>query len=218
METLSKRVREGEIFITSTDKSSRFALLNRKQYLDSGKVHASKDKQIKWCDVKYLQAQVNSHMWWLSRIVDYSKDTDPRRMSKNIQGFTVEVPEMVLLIKDHKVWSPTSGDPVPSRPVVSGSRGINTHLSEWISEFLEPIAAVMGSGEISSTEEALARIDSINNDIKANVDTPHYDVLDSLAERDKTVINTNEAVFNFTGCHTMYNSAPDMAPKRYRQV
>ena len=32
VQSLSEKVKNGEIFITSTDKSSRFALLNRKQY------------------------------------------------------------------------------------------------------------------------------------------------------------------------------------------
>ena len=148
-------------------------------------------------------------MWWLSAIVGYSKDTDQKRMNRNIQGSTVEVPEMVLLIKDHKPWSPDSGKPVPSRPVVSGSRGINTHLSEWVSEFLEPIASDMNSGEISSTEEALARIDIINSEIKSNIHTPHDDVLHTLmktnSEQIKTESNKQPAS---DGRHTFYNLAP----------
>ena len=112
---------------------------------------------------------------------------DPKRMNRNILGSTVEVPDMVLLIKDHKLWSLADNTPVPSRPVVSGSRGINTHLSEWISEFLEPIALEMSSGEISSTEEALAKLDKINDDIKCNLDTPHDDIVGSLVQSDDIV-------------------------------
>lgn len=171
--SLQKRIKSGEIIITSTDKSSRFALLNKDQYLKSGHVHTSRDKIINWSDIRYLQSQVSSHMWWLSRIIGYSKDTGQQRMNRNILGSTVEVSEMVLLVKDHKEWSPTSGAPVPTRPVVSGSKGINTHLSELISEFLEPISTEMYSGEITSTTEALAKIDKINCDIKNNLDTPY---------------------------------------------
>ena len=67
--SLSKRVRNGEIFITSTDKSSRFAILNRKQYLETGHSHTCKDKETNWAEIMYLQSQVNSHMWWLLNIV-----------------------------------------------------------------------------------------------------------------------------------------------------
>ena len=83
-------------------------------------------------------------------------------MSTNVQGTPMEIPDMVLLIKDHKRWSPGDSGPVPSRPVVSGSRGVNTHLSEWIAEVMEPISNEMPSGEVSSTEEALAIFDKLN--------------------------------------------------------
>ena len=62
---------------------------------------------------------------------------------------------MILLVKDHKQWDPESKTPVPTRPVVSGNRGINTHLSEWLSELMEPIAIEMGASEVTSTEETL---------------------------------------------------------------
>ena len=185
LKSLSKRIKDGEIYITSTDKSSRFALLNCEQYLAAGEAHTSKDIEISWDQVKYLQSQTNSHMWWLSRIVKYCKDGDEDRMNKNISSSSVEVPEMVILIKDHKHWTPEKGGVIPSRPVVSGSRGINTHLSEWLSEILEPIANNMRSGEVASTEEALSRFDNLNKEIDANLDTPHDDVLQGLSLNNK---------------------------------
>ena len=69
---------------------------------------------------------------------------------------------MSLLIKDHKSWSETSGKEVPSRPVVSGNKGVNTHLSELVSEVLEPLILELRGGEVSSTEEALNLIESLN--------------------------------------------------------
>ena len=103
--SLEKKVQKGEIVITSTDKSSRFALLTKEQYLSSGNVHTDKDEKISWDRVKYIQSQVNSHMWWLSNIVGYCKKTDPKRMNNNIQGSIMEIPEMVLLVKNHKLWN-----------------------------------------------------------------------------------------------------------------
>ena len=82
-----------------------------------------------------------------------------------------------------------------TRPVVSGNRNINTHLSEFISEILEPIAKEMNSGEVVSTEEALAKIDSLNQTIRANLDTPHSDVLAQLANKSDVR-------------HTIYNCVP----------
>ena len=74
---------------------------------------------------------------------------------RNIQKHNLEVPEMSLLIKDHKVWSEKMTKLVPSRPVVSGNKGANTHLSEIVSEILELVVKDMQSGEVVSTEEAL---------------------------------------------------------------
>ena len=165
LRSLKTKIKEGELIVSQTDKSSRFAVLTKQQYLESGKVHTSKDKEISWKEVGYMQAQVNSHVWWLSHILGYAKKTDPTRMLRNIQNHYLEVPDMALLVKDHKKWSPTSGEPVPTRPIVSGNRGVNTHLSEIISELLEPLILEMGGGEVASTEEALHAITEVNKHV-----------------------------------------------------
>ena len=86
-------------------------------------------------------------------------------MLKNLVNHSLEVPDMALLIKDHKPWQESSGTPVPSRPVVSGNKGVNTHLSEIIAELLEPLVLKLGGGEVSSTEEALYLINDLNKKI-----------------------------------------------------
>ena len=84
---------------------------------------------------------------------------------KNLQEYSQQIPEMVLLVKDYKHWHISSGKPVPSRPVISGNNCLNTHLSEITAEILEPISLKIGSGETSSTEEALALINEYNDKI-----------------------------------------------------
>ena len=185
LKSLKKRIAEGELIIGQTDKSSRFAVMTRKQYLDAGKVHTNKDLKVGWQDVKYTQGQLNSHMWWVAKILGYGKRTDPERVLKNLQNHYLELPEMALLVKDHKAWSPDKGVPVPTRPVVSGNRGLNTHLSEAIAEILEPVALEMGSGEVSSTEEALALIDNLNIKIREGRDISSENVLDMLCLQNK---------------------------------
>ena len=181
LKSLKERVKQGDLIICQTDKSSRFAAMTRQQYMDSGLVHTSKDKEIDWKDVRYLQSQINSHVWWISNIVGYAEKTDPERMLKNIQNHSLEVPEMALLIKDHKNHDLDSNSPVPSRPVVSGNRGVNTHLSELLSEFLEPLIPDMGGGEVASTEEALYTITSVNEKINDKFDWNDLDILKDLS-------------------------------------
>ena len=69
---------------------------------------------------------------------------------------------MVLLIKDHKGWSPDMQTPPPSRPVVSGNCGLNCHLSELISHVIEPLTSELEGCEIDSTLEMLNKVDEFN--------------------------------------------------------
>ena len=90
---------------------------------------------------------------------------------------------MALLVKDHKTWRLDSDTPVPSRPVVSGNRGINTHLSELISEILEPMVLEMGGGEVASTEEALHAIDEVNKKIiPGDTDWNKLNIMDEIGQ------------------------------------
>ena len=138
-------------------------------------------------------------MWWLSNIVGYAHDTDKKRMNNNIQGTSMEVPEMVLLVKDHKEWDSSSNKPVPTRPVVSGSRGVNTHISEWLSEIMEPIASHIKSAEVCSTEEVLSKIDKINSFIEAGVDTTKMNVLTEISNTNKRERNAASASVTSNG-------------------
>ena len=58
----------------------------------------------------------------------HSKNKDEDRMMRNNVASGQEIPTMVLLIKDHKKME--EGKVVPTRPVVSGNKCINTHSSE----------------------------------------------------------------------------------------
>ena len=99
--------------ITKTDKSGRLAILTKSQYLESGRCHTVKEQKLGWRDIKYIQTQINNHTWWLSTILGNSKDTDPIRMTKNIQEFSQQIPEMYILVKDHKPWTENSQKPCP---------------------------------------------------------------------------------------------------------
>ena len=183
IESLKKRVKSGEIVISQTDKSSRFAILTKQQYIESGTVHTSKDHKVDWNTIKYLQGQVNSHVWWISQIMGDAIKTDQKRMNSNTQNTNIEVPSMVLLFKDHKLWDENSNKPVPSRPVVSGNCGVNSHLSEILAEIMEPISTNGIGVEISSTEDALCRIDKINKDVVSGMDLTDANVLGEVGAK-----------------------------------
>ena len=67
-----------------------------------------------------------------------------------------------LLYKDHKGWDKSKGGVPPTRHVAGGNRGVNLHLSEVVSDILEPmVGRVKGGCEVISTEDTLARFEDI---------------------------------------------------------
>ena len=173
--------------------------MTRQQYIDAGNVHTKNDQEIKWPQVKSLQNRVNSMVWWLSRVLNHSEMTDPKRMDRNTQDHNSEVAEMYILLKDHKKWDSNSKQPVPCRPVVSGNGTYNVHLSELLSELLEPVAKEMCGAEIASTEDALHQITNINDWIEQGKNLDELDGLNLVNKkytfRDED--NTNDT-FNIT--------------------
>ena len=87
-----------------------------------------------------------------------------------------------LLVKDHKLWSEEQGEPIPSRPVLSGNNCLNMHLSEIMSELLEPISISMSSAEITSTEELTQKFNSLNHHIQSDPEWKNIDILTEMAD------------------------------------
>ena len=78
---------------------------------------------------------------------------------------SLSVAPMYLLFKDHKGWSLDTGTPPPSRPVVSAGSGQNDHMSEIISDLLEPVVKTWTGGlEKESSGDVMALIDEINEE------------------------------------------------------
>ena len=106
-------------------------------------------------------------------------------MGRNIAELGYQVPEMFLLVKDHKSWSGDAESAIPTRPVLSGNNCINTHLSELVSELIEPISMRLQGAEINSTEEALNKITNLNMNIRNNgnwLRIPESNVISQMGE------------------------------------
>ena len=118
--------------IATSDKSNRFVVLKKSQYINSGEKHVSGDQEIQANDIKQFQDLLNAHTSWIVDIFSVcSSWGQEERMHRN----TIEKGEqscpMVCLLKDHKGWvfDEKNQDP-PSRPVVAGNVGINRNISE----------------------------------------------------------------------------------------
>ena len=53
-------------------------------------------------------------------------------------------------------------------------------MSEWLLEFMEPIAKKIMGGEVSYTEEDLMAIDRVNNDMDTELDISHIEAFENI--------------------------------------
>ena len=112
LKSLKKRVQAGSLVVAETDKSKRFALLTREQYLKAGLKHTQNDFELSESQVKRIQNSVNAHTKWFSEIFNCGSNWNHSdRMEKNLSDKGEQACAMQLLIKDHKKWHQSSGTP-----------------------------------------------------------------------------------------------------------
>ena len=160
LKSLQKRVKDGEILIVPTDKSGRFAIMSVATYELAGSAHTKKDEEVTPEIVRSTQAELNGNVSMLIKFFKLGAEWGQSdRMRETMLNSSLSLCPMYLLYKDHKGWTWEKGPVPPTRPVASGNRGMNIHLSEIISEVLEPVADEMdGKNEVISTEDMVAKL------------------------------------------------------------
>ena len=161
---LLKKVKNREIVICQTDKTGKLVVISFDLYMEMGAVHTANDKEIDLGKVKELEEICNGHVSSWMKIFNYGVDWKHQaRWRENRITHSLTVPDLELLYKDHKGWTPDVGGPPPSRPLAKASKGINVHLSDIVSEFIEPLAtARKGTMEVISTDDFLSKCDGLN--------------------------------------------------------
>ena len=66
--SLLKRIKAGEIVVTTTDKSGNFAVMPLAMYEELGRVHTCKDKDISDKEVSRIQQELNKHARLIMKI------------------------------------------------------------------------------------------------------------------------------------------------------
>ena len=168
LRSLKTRVKEGELVILPTDKTGKFAVMTRETYELAGKSHIGNDEEVGWDVIKKSQSEINGHVSMLIktfRIGETWGQTD--RVRESMLGEGLSVCPVGLLYKDHKNWKKESGKLPPTRHVAGGHVGLNLHLSEIVSDILEPLAENLVDGvEVISTEDLLALVEELNLSMK----------------------------------------------------
>ena len=160
MKSLQKRVSKGEILVVPTDKSGRFAVMSVPTYELAGSAHTKKDEEVSPSVVRSTQTELNGNVSMLIKVFKIGAEWGHSdRMRETMLNNSLSLCPLYLLYKDHKGWTWEKGPVPPTRPVASGNRGMNMHLSEILSDILEPVAdGVADTCEVISTEDMVARL------------------------------------------------------------
>ena len=163
---LKKRISEGELIVLLTDKSGRLACMPFDMYHEAAEEHLKKDVEVGEDFAEQTQRLLNGHvsMWLKITGMGERWDHEQRQRETHLEE-SASVAPLYLLVKDHKKYS--GSGPPPTRPVCGAVSGMNVHLSNILSPYLDAIADEMdGTMEIISTEDGLNRIDCYNAEIK----------------------------------------------------
>ena len=108
------------------------------------------------------QKKINGHTAaWLKMGSAGSKHGHEDRFRSTCLSGAVATANMYSLLKDHK--DPDPGGAPKSRSVVSDCTGMGAHLSNILSNFLEPISESINDRiDVVSTEDALRHVDEFN--------------------------------------------------------
>jgi hypothetical protein len=146
-------MKEGDILIMRSDKSSKLAITDVETYLKLGDKHIKKDKEITLKEVADMEKDVNGHTAMFIKMTGMGKEWgqgDRMRTSTITRSKTMA--SLFLQLKDHKLVLDT-------RAVVSACDSYTVGLSNILSEVIESVAnAVKDPCEVISSEDMLSRI------------------------------------------------------------
>ena len=164
LKSLKKRFKNEELVVLPTDKSGRFGVMSMKNYLRAGEKHTRGDEEVDMKMVMSNQRELNGNMSMIIKFCKIGKQWNHGdRVRSTMVNNSLTLCPMYLTYKDHKGWKGENNTPPPTRPIAGGNTGMNIHISEALSEILEPLVdAHSGGNEVISTEDVKARMELLN--------------------------------------------------------
>ena len=174
-EGMKKLQKRDDAVIFQTDKSSRFSIDAKDNYVTACAKHTTEDEIIEEKEYDKLITEVNAHATMWSKILkagESSGDYGPQRIKENmLSAEKCDAPPLYALRKDHKPHSEAEAGP-PTRPVCGATAAHNGRLSHLLSMVLKEVKR-LDNDSCESTEDILAEIQDLN-------------------EKDSTTIRQNE--------------------------
>ena len=160
-----KSLREREdIVIFQTDKSSRFSVDTKANYIEACKVHVDKDRTIDDTQYDSMLREMNAHSTMWCKIVKAGEEASSHSVQRVKENLTAsegcDPPPMYALRKDHKKSNNDEEGP-PTRPVCGATSAYNGKLSHLISMILKEVRKE-DDNACESTEDLLAAIEETN--------------------------------------------------------
>ena len=103
LKSLGKKSKEGELVVIETDKTGKFMLMGRQEFLDAGDIHTKEDKVIDKKGLSKVERKLNAACSLFIKIfrVGEAKGYTERHRSNSIT-LSSNPSNMKLLHKDHK--------------------------------------------------------------------------------------------------------------------
>ena len=133
--------------VLPTDKSGKFAVMSRDTYEKSGLKHVKQDREVHGGEIWESQKELNGHVAMLIKCFRIGNNWGQSdRIRETMLGEGIATCPISLLFKDHKGWKSGSSEVLPTRHVAGGHKGMNMHLSEIVSDLLEPLVGTLPGG------------------------------------------------------------------------
>jgi hypothetical protein len=164
-----KRVKEGEILVTTTDKSKKIVVTTPDDYRKAAAVHIGKDKEVQWSELAKVEKEVDCNVRQLLKIFKVGEAHGQEARCKEALITEDRPPPGVrFCFKDHKVLK--EGEVVPPTRMVCGATEGPLHRGSILADkILRPIADELEAAlntEVRSTEEVKRKFRDLNVKIR----------------------------------------------------
>ena len=103
--SLMKRVSEGELHISQSDKGKRIVVMDVQTYYEMAVVHTAQDVEVGWKDLDQAQKDLRAHsraLAWIFKIGEAHSDRNKARRFDNVSSWAGDPPIMRCMAKTHK--------------------------------------------------------------------------------------------------------------------
>ena len=173
MKNLKMKMKTENLVCLETDKTGKFALDTKENYINKIKKHIAMDEVITTKEVTKIENVINKHAEHAARITMAGENTgQTKRVKSNFKTKDNQIPIIHGTSKDHKEIKDENEGP-EVRPIMGAVVGPNVGLSNFLGkEVVRRVAEDAGNETVcKSTEELLSVFESYNkNRIEKGVD------------------------------------------------